>query len=86
MEDLLKDVVKDKIAALDGLKKLVKFNKEKVERAPEYMLAVAKKEAEDVIKRLNDRQRDIKEDQEEIKRLAADKAAHQGNIIVLSRF
>ena len=45
IEDLLKDVVKDKIAALDGLKKLVEFHKDKVERAPNYMLAVTKKEA-----------------------------------------
>jgi hypothetical protein len=55
MEDLLKDVVKDKIAELDGLKKLVEFNKDKLERAPDYMLAAAKKEGEDVIKRLNER-------------------------------
>ena len=54
MEDLLKDVVKDKIAALDGLKKLVKFNKDKVELAPDYMLAVSKMKTEDVIKRLNE--------------------------------
>jgi hypothetical protein len=48
-------VVKDKIAALDGLKELVKFHKEKAARAPNHRLDVAKKELLDAIKRLNDR-------------------------------
>ena len=45
MEDLLKDVVQDKIAELDGLRKLVKFYKDKAARAPNHMLEVYKKEA-----------------------------------------
>jgi hypothetical protein len=55
MEDLLKDVVKNKIAGLDGLKKLVKFRKDKAARAPNHQLDIAKKEILDAIKRLNDR-------------------------------
>ena len=43
MEDLLKDVVKDKIAALDELKELVKFHKDKAARAPNNKLDGAKK-------------------------------------------
>jgi hypothetical protein len=55
MEDLLKDVVKDKIAELDGFKELVKFYKEKAARAPNNKLDVSKKELLDAIQRLNDR-------------------------------
>jgi hypothetical protein len=41
MEDLIKDVVKDKIAALDRLKELVKFHKDKAAGAPNYKLDAA---------------------------------------------
>jgi hypothetical protein len=54
MEDLLKDVVKDKIAALDGLKKLVKFHKDKAARAQNHQLEIARKEVLEAIQRLND--------------------------------
>ena len=46
-------MVQDKIAELDGLRKLVKFYKDKAARAPNNMLEVAKKEALDAIQRLN---------------------------------
>lgn len=55
MEDLLKDVVRDKIAELDGLRKLVKFYKDKAARAPNHLLEVAQKETLDAVKRLNER-------------------------------
>ena len=54
MKDLLKDVVKDKIAALDGLKKLIKFHKDKAARAPNHELDIARKEVLEALKRLND--------------------------------
>ncbi len=55
MEDLLRDVVKDKIAALNELKKLVKFHKNKAARVPNNKLEIAKKELLDAIQRVNDR-------------------------------
>ncbi len=73
-ENSFKDRIRTKVDALNGLVSLLKYHKDEAKRDLNYLKANSKDNVEEIKAEFIQQEVEVKKDQEEVKRLAADRA------------